>query len=79
MDKIKAVYIKKLKTSSHLHSCIVSSDSETIMIGFDEEIKLTPLLEGISKQGWALPIRSIFRFEFETKLFLYNFFMDGET
>ena len=78
MDQVKASYVERIKSSSNLRSSLAPTTASRSVIDFNEAVKETPLLLEISKQGWALPQRQFFRFEYETKLELYNIFMDGE-
>ena len=78
MDQVKASYIEKIKSTSHLHSSSIPAGSVTTKISYEETKTELPLLEEISKQGWALPKRQFYRYNLDTKILLFELFNEGE-
>ena len=72
MDFVRSSFVEKLKSTSHLHSEQTYLDVQTV-----DEAEF-PLMKKISERGWALPLRQYFRYNYQQKKLLYDFFMEGE-
>ena len=76
MDMVKGLFVEKMKSLSEVRSSDHSTSVETINVNSSNKIKL--MESKISTPGWAIPVRSNFRFSHTQKVILYNLFMDGE-
>ena len=74
MDKVKGMFVEKMKSLSQVRSAEHFAHTETI-----EGPSSSKIMSLFNKTGWAIPIRSNFRFSFAQKDILYKLFMDGET
>ena len=71
MDAMKGMFVEKMKSLSGVRSS-TSSNVETVSASSNKYMKM------LQTEGWALPVRSNFRFSLEQKNILYKCFMDGE-
>ena len=77
MDQVRGMYAHKLKITSQLH--IPTTQKETIAdITFDKACIDFPLMDFFKTKGWALPKKSNFRYSYEQKKLLYDYFIEGE-
>ena len=78
MDKVKKSFVSKMKSSSQPHLPI----SEDILTISDVTLKTAceqfPIMSSFQGVGWALPVRSTFRFSYGQSSLLYTYFMEGE-
>ena len=68
------MYVEKMKSLSQ----VKSSSSASSPVKTVEEPLPNKYLDMFMKKGWALPVRSKFRFSFQQKDILYTCFMNGE-
>ena len=74
-DKVKQSFINRVKKSSNLHSLSLPSCSNvSSVINIEGKIDVNPF----NSIGWALPVRSNFRFSSKQKKILFKYFIDGE-
>ena len=74
-DKVKKSFINKVKKSSNLLSSSAPSCSNVqTVINLEGKIENFPF----NSKGWALPIRSKFRFSIKQKRLLFKYFIEGE-
>ena len=71
-DKVKQSFASRMLSSTASHSFITSSPLPT------SSLNETSNLDQFLKKGWALPIRSNFRYNQKQKLFLFKAFALGE-
>ena len=76
MDTVKKAFISKMKAIST--PAINSSDAHIADIDLTFACTEVPLMSIFSTPGWALPVRSNFRYSYEQKKFLYDSFKEGE-
>lgn len=67
-----------MKMLSQNHTPVTDKDNSVSDISLTEAAKLVPLIQVFEKEGWALPVRSTFRYTYKQKKLLYDFFMEGE-
>ena len=78
MDFVRSSYINKMKNSSMTHLPLNKTISDPADITMQEAAMKSQTFASISTVGWALPIRSNFRFSLTQKKILYKLFMNGE-
>ena len=78
MDKVKQAYVTRMQNSSQSHFPESHYGYKTAAIDVNIACDLYPSLLSICSIGWALPVRSVFRFSFTQKKILHNIFIDGE-
>ena len=71
MDTVKGMFVEKMKSLSGVRSS-TSSNVESVSASSNKYMKM------LQTEGWALPVRSNFRFSLEQKNILYKCFTDGE-
>jgi len=77
MDFVKSSYLHKMKISSMIHlPSHKASDFATTSLKDARSNSLS--FAKVSKEGWALPVRSNFKFNSAQKKILYNLFTTGE-
>jgi hypothetical protein len=77
MDLVRSSYLQKMKCSSMLH--LPSQEASDIAtIDLEKAKTSSPSFVEVSKEGWALPVRSNFRFSQYQKKILYKLFLTGE-
>jgi len=62
MDFIRSSYLQKMKTSSMLHLPSHERSLDVANIDLADAARSSPSFAEVSKEGWALPVRSNFRF-----------------
>ena len=67
MDSVKNSYVAKMKSSSQLHMPASNVEVNTASITLEDAIHKFPLMGKLKELGWALPIRSKFRFSYNQK------------
>ena len=77
IDKVKTLFVNKMRTSSEVHSYNKTSTEDLISIERDDSNDLSFHESMFFHQGSALPERSTFRYSYKQKIILYDFFMDG--
>lgn len=75
MDKVRSSFVEKMKLTSELHTPSAGSSSQVLE---DHNIEDKDCMSLFKSMGWALPVRSTFRFSKEQKSLLYFYFMQGE-
>ena len=78
MDQVRNCFFTKMKSSSQLHMPILNSNIEVSDQSFQYTIQSTTSMQFFSNPGWALPVRSKFRYNYRQKKLLYKYFMEGE-
>ena len=71
MDAVKGMFVTKVKALSKVRS----TASAVVHRELSSASKYMKILQ---TEGWALPVRSNFRFSFEQKTILYDCFINGE-
>lgn len=74
LDTVKKMFVSKMKSLSSSHE-VYTSEPKTVLTSISTEV---PMMSRFSEAGWALPIRSNFRYSYKQKKYLYNQFMEGE-
>ena len=77
MDKVRKSFVSKMKLTSELHVPITSTDVKIAEIDIETACQLYPTMSMLSGIGWALPVRSNFRYSYAQKKVLYEYFMAG--
>ena len=72
LDQVRKSFVQKMKITSQLHMPVISRAEEKVIETVPDCMKV------FESQGWALPIRSKFRFSKQQKSLLYGYFIDGE-
>ena len=78
LDNVRASFVQQIKASSQLHTGSISTEVELADLTLPEVLAENPLMQRITNQGWALPIRLFFRYSYKQKKMLYDIFMAGE-
>ena len=78
MDRVKQSYVDRMKGSGIMKSTPLLQVSPNNQMSFDEANLASPSFQKLSMMGWALPIRSYFRFTSRQKALLYDIFIEGE-
>ena len=74
MDKIRSPFVGRMKATTELHQSSASStSSESVAQPSGSQI-----MKMFKQQGWALPVRSNFRYSAKQKVLLYKYFVEGE-
>ena len=74
MDKVRKTFVEKMKSTSQLHTMPTSTCVNSTYIDANDATCMSTFKE----QGWALPVRSSFRFSDKQKQLLYGYFIHGE-
>ena len=72
MDKVKKSFISKIKGTSAACASMRMDKEQYADVGMDEACKNCPLFSLFTMTGWALPIRSNFRFSYKQKKNCYT-------
>ena len=72
MDRVRSSFVQKMKLTSELHTPSAGGGSNLLD---DVDIECLNLFKD---EGWALPVRSTFRYTNEQKSLLHRYFMEGE-
>jgi len=78
MNKVKSEFIKRMKGSVMSHTPRQSDKCNISQLNMEEALKISPLIGFFSNEGWALPVRSTFRYTKAQKKILYDIFINGE-
>ena len=78
MDKVKSSYVMLMKMSTPSASLNISAGSSATNTSMDMACAEYPVMEFLNQKGWALPVRSKFRFNDRQKRILYDLYMQGE-
>ena len=78
MDKVKKSFISRMKSSSQLHLPIPRDILTVSDVSLKTACEQFPIMSLFQEVGWALPIRSTFRFSYAQSCVLYKYFMEGE-
>ena len=78
MDVVKSTFVRMMKVTSADHQIHPSSKVCSLNTTLSVECETIPLMSMIKEQGWALPKRSNFRYNYFQKKILYDIFIDGE-
>ena len=78
-DKIKNSYVSLMKISPPISSIMnVNQGSSYMNKSMDMTCAGYPVMEYMNKEGWALPVRSNFRYSEDQKKILYGLFIKGQ-
>ena len=67
-----------MKLSSQLFAPLYTSSNES-EYDLDSVYQISSAMSILKKTGWALPVRSNFRYTYKLKKVLYDIFIEGET
>ena len=67
-----------MKLSSQLHAPLYTSSNES-EYDLDFVCQISSAMSIFKETGWALPVRSHFRYTYKLKKVLYDIFTEGET
>ena len=77
MDRVKKSYASRMKLSSQLHALLYFSSNES-EYDLDSACQISSAMSIFKETGWALSVRSNFRYTCKHKKVLYNIFIEGE-
>ena len=76
MDKVRRSFTSRMKVSSQKYMSDGGIELEDAdVLSADEECQTMSMFSNV---GWALPVRSTFRYSLKQKKVLYDYFMQGE-
>ena len=78
MDKVKTAFVSKMKSSSQLHLPTSTESIKLADINLHAACDLYPTMSFFKEMGWALPVRSNFRYSYAQSSLLYRYFIEGE-
>ena len=78
MDRVKNAFVTKVKSSSQLHLPLSNDEVNIADMSLEDAVQCFPIMGKLNELGWALPIRSKFRFNYIQKKLLYGHFIEGE-
>ena len=78
MDRVKNAFVTKVKSSSQLHLPLSNDEVNIADMSLEDAIQCFPIMGKLKELGWALPVRSKFRFTYIQKKLLYGYFIEGE-
>ena len=78
MDQVKKSYIAMMKMSSPKGPMMTGEAGNSHDLSMDMACAQFPTMESFQIEGWALPVRSTFRFSKPQKKILYEMFISGE-
>ena len=78
MDRVKNAFVTKMKSSSQLHLPLSNDEVNIADMSLEDAVQCFPIMGRLKELGWALPIRSKFRFTYIQKKLLYGYFIEGE-
>ena len=70
IDRVKNAFITKMKSSSQLHLLLSNDEVNIADMSLENAVKCFPIMGKLKELGWALPIRSKFRFIFKRNSFI---------
>ena len=77
MDRVKNAFVTKMKSSPQLHLPLSNDEMNIADMGLEDAAQCFPIMGKLKELGWALPIRSKFRFTCIQKKLLYGYFTKG--
>ena len=78
MDKIRRSFVSRIKLSSQIHMPLTRGDNLEAEVDLQTACNLYSTMQVFQHMGWALPVRSTFRYSYKQKKILYEYFMQGE-
>ena len=78
MDRVKNAFETKMKWSSQFNLPLSKDEVNIADMSLEDAVKCFPIMGKLNELGWALPIRSKFRFNYIQKKLLYGHFIEGE-
>lgn len=78
MDQVKSGFVRRMKGSISNHTSGTHGQCSKSLLGMNDVCKEVEEMSQFGKEGWALPVRSNFRFTPLQKQLLYEIFIKGE-
>ena len=67
MDRVKNAFVTKVKSSSQLHLPLSNDEVNIADMSLEDAVQYFPIMGKLKELGWALPVRSKFRFTYIKK------------
>ena len=78
MDQVKSGFVRRMKCSMSNHATQTYGQCSKSMLTMADACNKVDEMSQFNKEGWALPLRSNFRFTAVQKKLLYEIFIRGE-